>query len=128
MIEILVRYHPNRYDDGAARGGGGGGVDDDDNRHVCTLNSSTDYENGSVPSCKSSVIVLSFLETGTRYRHWSLFIWVLINLTVSALNNADWYNEEARKRCNMHYHRHHQQKECEQEREGTRWAIIPFVV
>jgi hypothetical protein len=53
----------------------------------------------------------------------------LDNLTVSALNNADWYNEEVRKRCNMHHHHQQQrQKECEQEREGTRWAIIPFVV
>jgi hypothetical protein len=139
MIEILIRYHPNRYDDGAARGG----VDEDDDGQVCTLTSSADYQYGSVPSCQSSwnqqqqqqqylvvIHLLSFLETGTRYRHWSLFLWVLINLTVSALNNADWYNEEVRKRCNMHQERHQRQhqEECDEEREGTRCAIIPFVV
>lgn len=27
-----------------------------------------------------------------RYRHWMLFVWVVTNLTISAMNNFDWYN------------------------------------
>ena len=36
-------------------------------------------------------MISSFLM-GRRRRHWSLFIWVLTNLTISAMNNRDWYN------------------------------------
>ncbi|MGK3747490.1 MAG: hypothetical protein ACI90V_014354, partial [Bacillariaceae sp.] len=32
---------------------------------------------------------------GRRYRHWTLFLWVVINLTVSALNSYDWYHHSA---------------------------------
>jgi hypothetical protein len=32
------------------------------------------------------------LFVGRRYRHWMLFVWVAVNLTVSAMNSYDWYN------------------------------------
>lgn len=40
-----------------------------------------------------------------RYRHWMLFLWVATNLTVSAMNNYDWYQsrfkeDDAMKRSN----------------------------
>ncbi len=36
--------------------------------------------------------IISFLFVAKRYRHWILFIWVATNLTISAMNNYDWYN------------------------------------
>lgn len=30
-------------------------------------------------------------SSGRRFRHWMLLVWVTTNLTVSALNTADWY-------------------------------------
>ena len=35
------------------------------------------------------------LSWGRRYRHWALFFWVFVNLTVSARNNYDWYHSES---------------------------------
>lgn len=32
------------------------------------------------------------LFVGRRYQHWMLFVWVAVNLTVSAMNSYDWYN------------------------------------
>ena len=33
------------------------------------------------------------IDMGVRYRHWFLVVWVAVNLTVSSVNNYDWYME-----------------------------------
>jgi 3-oxo-5-alpha-steroid 4-dehydrogenase 3 len=33
----------------------------------------------------------SMIDIGIHYRHWFLFLWVATNLTVSSLNNYEWY-------------------------------------
>jgi hypothetical protein len=33
------------------------------------------------------------LELLSTQRHWFLFFWVMINLSVSSLNNRDWYHQ-----------------------------------
>ncbi len=36
--------------------------------------------------------IVDFLFAKRKYRHWMLFMWVATNLTISAMNNYDWYN------------------------------------
>jgi hypothetical protein len=38
--------------------------------------------------------IAALLRPLQRYRHWMLVMWVTANLTVSALNNYDWYQEK----------------------------------
>ena len=33
------------------------------------------------------------IDMGVRYRHWFLVVWVAVNLTVSSVNNYEWYKE-----------------------------------
>jgi hypothetical protein len=54
-----------------------------------------------------SNILERFLIFGQRHCHWFLFLWVTTNLTVSALNNYDWYK---RRNSNL-----------------TQSALIPFL-
>ncbi|KAG7341668.1 3-oxo-5-alpha-steroid 4-dehydrogenase-domain containing protein [Nitzschia inconspicua] len=44
--------------------------------------------------CRDAFVTL-FLPL-RRYHHWFLLLWVTTNLTVSALNNHDWYQEQFR--------------------------------
>jgi hypothetical protein len=43
------------------------------------------------PSSSEDMRLERFLIFGQRHCHWFLFLWVTTNLTVSALNNYDWY-------------------------------------
>lgn len=57
------------------------------NNSVCENSSSNDFE---YMSWFERMII--YLLVGKRYRHWTLFVWVSTNMTVSALNSYDWYN------------------------------------
>lgn len=57
---------------------------------------------------KASSTWNAILKIGFEYRHWFLFVWVAINLTVSALRNRDWYK-------------------CQSTSE-TRAALVPYLI
>ena len=45
--------------------------------------------------------IAGLLLLSRRYRHWMLFMWVATNLTISAMNNYDWYNSKCNKNWGM---------------------------
>jgi hypothetical protein len=56
------------------------------------MRNSTIYDEGVCEQLFTTWIHLGLLKF-RRYRHWMLVIWVTTNLTVSALNSYDWYQQ-----------------------------------
>lgn len=55
------------------------------------------FDVGSLGSIFGVIVPEAWVENLTilaRQRHWLLFVWVSSNLTVSSLNNGDWYYEK----------------------------------